>query len=678
MGLMERYRRSVALKVLIPQIIVIIVSLIIVIFDAVVGINGLKQQTIENEVKLIQTRMSTFVDMRKNIILVGTASLSKDSLITEAVVAGDAYQIQQLISNAKSSIFNQIMKVSNKSAGDTTVTLQVIDTNGRILASTSTKDKEGFVSQAVGENVSNQWAFRKMSATSGFLATLDYDKQGIVLRAVAPIVKDGRMIGVIQMIEDIEDTVKNYVLSNGFIYLLNLAPQYSSYAANVKSNLYFNDGLVINDDEIDVRLLDVVKNLGLNKDTVTLLAANHFFMPINLNTSPSTSSDSTLSQGDYVGTLYLATPDKNIFAIVDRASGVALQLLTIFILAFIISTVIIMVLFAVNVIRPVKHLAVALRDLSEGDGNLRTRLGFASIDEFGRAAGYVDKFIEKIQKTIVVAIDASTETSSASEELSSTSYELSSTIAEQMQLVSDTEDLISDIGRNLDVTEEKAISTTEDLEETRKIFNNFVESLSTLVASVNEENEQQKVVSDKMNEVTDRVKEITAVLTIISEIADQTNLLALNASIEAARAGEHGKGFAVVADEVRKLAERTQDSLDNINKMAKMIIQSVEETYHLVEKSSDGIKEVANGAGRLIEEGNEAVVRLTNSTEVSSDVVKKTSYIAVKVKDLIDGAHTLVDLSSNNKVAGENVSQVSEHLAFKAGELNKVLGKFQV
>ncbi len=247
-----------------------------------------------------------------------------------------------------------------------------------------------------------------------------------------------------------------------------------------------------------------------------------------------------------------------------------------------------------------------------------------------------------------------------------------------MQLVSNTEDLISDIGKNLDVTEEKAISTTEDLEETRKIFNSFVESLNILVASVNEENEQQKIVSDKMNEVTDRVREITTVLTIISEIADQTNLLALNASIEAARAGEHGKGFAVVADEVRKLAERTQDSLDSINKMAKMVIQSVDETYNLVEKSSDGIREVANSAGKLIEEGNEAVIRLTNSTEVSSDVVKKTSYIAVKVKDLIEGAHTLVDLSSNNKVASENVSQVSEHLAFKAGELNKVLGKFQV
>ena len=108
------------------------------------------------------------------------------------------------------------------------------------------------------------------------------------------------------------------------------------------------------------------------------------------------------------------------------------------------------------------------------------------------------------------------------------------------------------------------------------------------------------------------------------------------------------------------------------------LIQSVDETYQLVEKSSAGIKEVADNAGQLIEEGNETVVRLTNSTEVSSDVVKKTSYIAVKVKDLIQVANQLVDLSSNNKVASENVSQVSEHLAFKASELNKVLGKFQI
>ena len=462
--------------------------------------------------------------------------------------------------------------------------------------------------------------------------------------------------------------LESTIISHGMPY-----PENVESALNSEKNIRENNAVPATIAIIKGRI-----KVGLNKDTEYLTASKHFIMPMNLTSTPTTSADANIIKGEYIGTLYLATHQDNIFEVVNSASRVAVELLTVFVIAFIASTAIIMVIFTFSVLRPVKHLAVELRDLSEGEGNLRTRLAFKSVDEIGRAAGYVDKFIEKIQKTITVAVDASTETSSSSEQLSSTSFELSATIAEQMKLVSETEELIADIGKNLDITEESAISTTEDLEKTRQIFGHFVESLSELVSNVNDENEQQRVVSDKMNEVTDRVKEITAVLTIISEIADQTNLLALNASIEAARAGEHGKGFAVVADEVRKLAERTQDSLDNINKMAKMIMQSVDETYQLVEKSSVGIKDVADSAGKLIQEGNETVERLTHSTEVSSDVVKKTSYIAVKVKDLIQGAHKLVDLSTNNQAAGESVSKVSEHLAFKAGELNKVLGKFHI
>ena len=679
MDLMLKYRRSVRLKIFVPQIAIVVLSLLVVLLVAFSGIEGLKEQTIKDQVNLIKLRLDTFVNLRKTVILVGNSILSKDSRIADALEAEDYNEVQTILNSMKSEVFDQIIKVSNKSAdAKSAVSAQVIDLNGKIIASTATKDRYGNVSQVVGDDVSSFWAFKKMSAKSGFLSSIDYDRQGIVLRALAPIVKDGRMIGVAQIVESIEDSIGGYIAVNKYIYMLNIAPQFNSYATNVKGGLKFNDGLVVNHDQIDKGLLDAVTKAGLNKDIEYLTASKHFVMPMNLTSTPTTSADKEIVKGEYIGTLYLATHQDNIFEVVNSASKVAVELLTVFIIAFVASTAIIMVIFTFSVLRPVKHLAVELRDLSEGEGNLRTRLAFKSVDEIGRAAGYVDKFIEKIQKTITVAVDASTETSSSSEQLSSTSFELSSTIAEQMKLVSETEELIADIGRNLDITEESAISTTEDLENTRQIFGHFVESLSELVSNVNDENEQQRVVSDKMNEVTDRVKEITAVLTIISEIADQTNLLALNASIEAARAGEHGKGFAVVADEVRKLAERTQDSLDNINKMAKMIMQSVDETYQLVEKSSVGIKDVADSAGKLIQEGNETVERLTHSTEVSSDVVKKTSYIAVKVKDLIQGANKLVDLSTNNQAAGESVSKVSEHLAFKAGELNKVLGKFQI
>ena len=50
--------------------------------------------------------------------------------------------------------------------------------------------------------------------------------------------------------------------------------------------------------DVNMALLDVVKAAGLNKDTKNLLAAGHFFMPINIFTTPSTSNDT--ENGKYV------------------------------------------------------------------------------------------------------------------------------------------------------------------------------------------------------------------------------------------------------------------------------------------------------------------------------------------------------------------------------------------
>lgn len=71
--------------------------------------------------------------------------------------------------------------------------------------------------------------------------------------------------------------------------------------------------------------------------------------------------------------------------------------------------------------------------------------------------------------------------------------------------------------------------------------------------------------SDKgIEELTGSLSKIEKLLFIVRDISTKTDLLSLNASIEAVRAGQAGKGFAVVADEVARLAEKTQDSISEI------------------------------------------------------------------------------------------------------------------
>ena len=81
--------------------------------------------------------------------------------------------------------------------------------------------------------------------------------------------------------------------------------------------------------------------------------------------------------------------------------------------------------------------------------------------------------------------------------------------------------------------------------------------MSDLAKTLADESRDSAVTVQRIDDMTQQLDSIFALLEDVKSIADQTNLLALNAAIEAARAGEAGRGFAVVAEEVRNLSERS-------------------------------------------------------------------------------------------------------------------------
>ena len=328
--------------------------------------------------------------------------------------------------------------------------------------------------------------------------------------------------------------------------------------------------------------------------------------------------------------------------------------------------------------KPLSYIVATTQDISMGEGDLTKRvIVFNEKDEFGDVSVNMNKFIARIQGLINSVKDLGDENNSVSEKIS----QVSSSISERIKAENETLSLISNTGKTISSdlrdTATNIKETKEIIVDSNQILNEAKSEINNLARKVGVASENQKNLSSKLATLSEHAEKIKDVLYVIDDIADQTNLLALNAAIEAARAGEFGKGFAVVAFEVTKLADKTQESLADVNKIVTVVLDEMKDAVKLMSKSAASISElsiVSSDASRRITDTSE---NIDESVSIIEQTVISAISASTKTSDIIEKIQQITKLSNENMVNVIELSDTSAELHKSGEELTKALSHYR-
>jgi methyl-accepting chemotaxis protein len=378
--------------------------------------------------------------------------------------------------------------------------------------------------------------------------------------------------------------------------------------------------------------------------------------------------------------------------------------------AAVIATAFIVFFIAVSIAKPIAKVALTLKDISEGEGDLTKTVSINSKDEIGDMARYFNATLEKIRNLVVTIKEESVslfnignelaanmnQTAAAVNEITANIQSIKSRVINQSASVSETNATMEQITINIDKLKshvdrqgDSVARSSSAIEEMLANIQSVTQTLVKNAANVKDLLEASDVGRSGLEEVASDIREIAQeseglleINAVMENIASQTNLLSMNAAIEAAHAGEAGKGFAVVADEIRKLAENSGEQSKTISTVLKKIKDSIDK----ITRSTDSVLnkfEAIDGGVRTVSDQEENIRNAMEEQSAGSkqilEAIGQLNEVTQMVKsgseEMLEGSKQVIAESKNLEMVTQEISNGINEMAAGADEINVAVNR---
>ena len=342
-----------------------------------------------------------------------------------------------------------------------------------------------------------------------------------------------------------------------------------------------------------------------------------------------------------------------------------------------VSVAIVMSMFIASYInRQIIDFIKQLEIMSTGDFTREIKVN--SKDEFGRASGSLNQLRHSVSEIV-----------SRTQYECNKLYERLESVNHSSSIIANATDNVQNQAMTVATASDEMVSTTADIARNcetaahgsdicREITSNGVAVVKRAFDNVERQVANTKDNSNKIEQLAQKSREITSIVSTIDDIASQTNLLALNAAIEAARSGDAGRGFAVVADEVRSLAIRTAQSTQEISRMVDTIQSYANDASQSINISVEHMDNVANDAKELetllyditsrVNDVNTQITQIATSAEQQTAATGEISANAQNV------THATTEMTEQSNLQASAIAETIEDVK----ELHRALEFFKI